>query len=750
MISASFGGLAGRRSLLLLMACGGVWLWLPGCGGVSELRPVGSGGSSAQAGSSGGTSGTGGEGASGGRTGASGGTGGSGRTGGSGGLFGDGGSGGTTGGGSGGRAGSGGGAANPGKFGQSIFVLDGLEELADLTFYDHPWPSDARRDQAGNVVLTGYPNPLDRELIDNYVTTMQGRLDGFSPAAAGQLRFTVPLDPDTLPADPPASAAADSSVQLLDIGEGSSEFGSRRMITVEFRAAPGVYIPENTLSFAPALGQPLRGDTRYALVVTGDVRDTAGQPLEPGPELQALLDGKVPEGGEAYASAIGVLDGLGIDDIVHLAVFTTSDPTREAFLLRDATMRDFPPPTAEGWVAAEQVGGVYDAYEGSYGPSPDYQVGTPPFNTVADGGELEFDSQGQPVVQRKFELRFALAAPDADPCPEPPSGYPIVLVAHGTGGDYRSAFREGAEASMFAKQCLATLSIDQIFHGERPGSDQPNAQLLYFNLQNPLSARTNGPQSAVDFVQLARLVTEGDLSVPSDVARTGQPIRFDPERVLFFGHSQGGLNGPLFLAMDDQVRGGVLSGAAATISVALLDKTQPVDFSQLLAGALLGLTEDQSEELGDLHPTLALAQTIADPSDGIHYARAIVRAPRAGFAAKSLLMTEGVRANGTGDSYAPPRGIEALATASGVPGRLPQIHPSPFAEWLGLDPLEVPSAGLSGNLADGKASGALTQYDADLASDGHFVVYEVPGARADVAEFLRNLADDETGRVPAR
>src|SRR5690606_16778145 len=122
--------------------------------------------------------------------------------------------------------------------------------------------------------------------------------------------------------------------------------------------------------------------------------------------------------------------------------------------------------------------------------------------------------------------------------------------------------------------------------------------------------------------------------------------------------------------------------------------------------------------------------------------------PRPGFEPKSLLMTEGVRADGSGDNYAPPRGIEALAAATGLPTRLPQIHPSPFADWRGLEPLEVPSQGLSGNLAGGFASGALIQYDADLASDGHFVAYEVQAARNDVAQFLRNLADEPQGRVP--
>src|SRR5690606_4006774 len=137
-----------------------------------------------------------------------------------------------------------------------------------------------------------------------------------------------------------------------------------RPIAVSFRAEPGIYVPENTLSFAPAFGQPLRPETRYALVVTNDVRDTDGNPPEPAPTLSALLDEETPTGGDDYADALPTLAELGIyEEILHLAVFTTSDPTREAMSMRDATVESFESPSATGWSAQEQVSGVVDVYE---------------------------------------------------------------------------------------------------------------------------------------------------------------------------------------------------------------------------------------------------------------------------------------------------------------------------------------------------------------------------------------------------
>ncbi len=127
----------------------------------------------------------------------------------------------------------------------------------------------------------------------------------------------------------------------------------------------------------------------------------------------------------------------------------------------------------------------------------------------------------------------------------------------------------------------------------------------------------------------------------------------------------------------------------------------------------------------------------------------IAQHPRDGFAPKSVLMTEGINADGTGDSYAPPHGIEVQAVALGLPLQDPVIHPVKEAAWSDLSPVTIPSDGLAGNLADGKASGVLAQWEAAKASDGHFVIYYIPEAMAQCTGFVRNFMDDPVGRVPA-
>ena len=71
------------------------------------------------------------------------------------------------------------------------------------------------------------------------------------------------------------------------------------------------------------------------------------------------------------------------------------------------------------------------------------------------------------------------------------------------------------------------------------------------------------------------------------------------------------------------------------------------------------------------------------------------------------------------------------------------------AGWAGLADVSVPSDGLSGNIGGGLASGVLAQFVPSSGHDGHFVVFNDPKAKGQAATFLKNLAGDPKGRVPA-
>ncbi len=90
-----------------------------------------------------------------------------------------------------------------------------------------------------------------------------------------------------------------------------------------------------------------------------------------------------------------------------------------------------------------------------------------------------------------------------------------------------------------------------------------------------------------------------------------------------------------------------------------------------------------------------------------------------------------------------------MSTALGLPRELPGVRPIDADAWGGIQDIQVPSGGLSGNLAGGNASGVLGQFPPAPNSDGHFVVFDVPACQKQAADFIRNLADDPKGRVPA-
>jgi hypothetical protein len=308
-----------------------------------------------------------------------------------------------------------------------------------------------------------------------------------------------------------------------------------------------------------------------------------------------------------------------------------------------------------------------------------------------------------------------------------------VLYAHGTGGDYRSFIGEGVatnvsrvlDASGAEVARLAMISIDQVLHGPRdPTGSDPD--LTFFNFQNLPAARDNVRQGGLDDFQLLRLVRTLTLTMPD-----GSTAFFDPARIGFMGHSQGGLTGPLFLAYAPEVRAAVLSGAGGNLILSLLHKTQPVDIPGLIA-VLLQETPDE------FHPLLNLLQMYLEPADPGNYGPLFFQAPPADVPAKDIFQSLGVV-----DHYTPVPAIMALAVAMGVQPVAPLLLPVDGMDLAGVASATPP---ITGNVAGG-ATGVLCEYPAASGSDGHFVVYDIAEARAQYGQFLASGLAVGAGRA---
>lgn len=587
-------------------------------------------------------------------------------------------------------------------------------------FFDLPFPSDVRRTADGRPDLASFP--AQSPVVAAYATAVTERLDGFGLNAGAYFRFDGELDPASLP-EPAASDDVGASVYLVDVTPDSPTYGERTPASVHFTATGYTTTGPDVLAVWPYPGFPLRESTTYAVVVTDRVRDVTGDRLESSRAWDQVR-GATP-GYEAYAATLAplwtTLAEFGLDDpeaVIAATVFTTQRFTDLLPAMRKVVWSR-PAPQAARLTRTSEAGSMR-RYEGTY-KAPNFQRGEVPYSNA--GGDVELDAAGLPIVQRTETLRFAVTVPDG---PTPASGWPIVLYEHGTGGDYLSFVDDGTARSL-ADAGLAAISIDQVMHGPRnPGG---NPELDFFNFINPLTARDNVAQGAADGFALTRLAT--GLRFLDD----GREVFFDPERVYFFGHSQGATTGGPFLPFEPSIKAAVMSGAGGAVYLTLLHKTEPLDIPAVV------LTIARDEPLDEWNPTLALLQTWLERADAVNYGPLLVREPPVidspggeAQGPKAVIQTDGLV-----DHYAPNINGHAYFVAVGGDLVGPQLEAIDGLALRGRSRQSVP---LSDNL-DGTTA-ALVQFAAD---EGHFVVFNDPTARRQTTYFLATHAATGTATV---
>lgn len=600
---------------------------------------------------------------------------------------------------------------------------------SDPGFYATPWPSDARVSDEGGPDWSAFPNPTDFPLLDRFLALGSSR-PGFAHNAAMYVAFEDDPVLDDLPV-PSATILPDSPLQIVDVDPGSPTFGERTPVRWEWRDTAGTYVPERLLSIAPIPGWPLRPDTTYALVLTRAIVDRTEA-------FEAAWGGEGP-----WADSLDVLRGalpdLGLDEVdVGLAtVFTTGDPVAE--MERVARFLDERIEPAEPRRALEFLEDFprYTVYRSDY-TSPLFMAGDKPY--ANEGGAFVFRDDGFPEVQSFDAMRLSVTVP-TDPGLQPAEGWPVVVYQHGTGGDYRTFCNASSDfevATWLGEQGIVGLGIDMPIHGPR-GTPDTILDLHSFNVLQPDSALHIHRQGAADLLYLLHTVAEGLTFETPD----GTPVPLDPSRVVFMGHSQGGLSGALALPwMGELVDGAVLSGAGGLLAITAVERDADVDFPGLIK-QLLSFAED--EELTELHPILGLVQTLVEPTDPVNYAPWWFHEDRGlhGHRPVPVLLTSGLR-----DEQTPSRTAEALAAAAFLPFAGERHALARGMQLRGFDTDPLPLAGNVPTHTGQPMTGGLSQwFDGD-----HFVVFRDPDARDLVRNFVAtSLRGDPTldvGEVP--
>ena len=373
----------------------------------------------------------------------------------------------------------------------------------------------------------------------------------------------------------------------------------------------------------------LEQHTRYALIVTNGIRDTAGAPVEAALRFRRFrpLD--------AVHAALGV--GISESEIVVASVFTTQSVTGVLEKIRDQVKAATPEPAdfvlgpkGERTVfALNEVAGIAWKQHTRTNPtgftfvqdgmnlqllriipgavghvafgkyvSPDYEVHPgefiPPVATRT----------GVPIVQGNNEIYFNLFLPSGS---KPPGGWPVAVHGIGANG---SKQRDLWLVAMLAKHGIATIIINSIgrgfgalgtldvklidgrsvtFPAGGRGIDQNREGTIGAqegqNATRPraiISNRDAQQQTVVDYMQLVRVIEVG-VDVDGDLVPD-----LDPSRISYFGWSLGANYGTTLLAVDPSVRTGALYGLGGpSLENSRLSPARPV--GSLSQGRSIGL-----------------------------------------------------------------------------------------------------------------------------------------------------------------
>jgi predicted esterase len=545
-------------------------------------------------------------------------------------------------------------------------------------------------------------------------------LDGWGLNSPVYFPLGGQVDTDLLPA-PRASLERGSSLVIVNVDEGSPYFGERYPVRWHFQEQPTAYQGKNVLAVSPVHGFPLRPRTTHAFLLSTAIvsRDQA---------FDEEWNSDAPE----YASLKNALWRLGMteDDVGVASLITTGDPVREMAIISDFLHEAVGLPSFALTLEWKRDYKYFRAFRTHY-PGPRFTFGERPY--LYTGGEFRFDEQGVPLIEGWDDMRLSVCTPfDLENPPE--GGWPVVIYQHGTGGDYDgfcNSNRYSEVASRLGSNRIVGLGIDQPLHGTRTVLNTTAPDLAHFNLVNPYASRSNFRQGALDAIYLAHALAEQQVVFATP---DGDSIPLNPEKVMFMGHSQGGITGAIALPfMGDDIQSAMLSGAGGMLAIAVVHRKDPLDFAELVHG-LLRL--DEGEELYELHPVLGLVQQLIDVTDPVNYAPYWFHEPSPiGTRPVPVLASSGIQ-----DAATPYMTAIALATA----GRLPAVHPrASQANSLDLRGLsDVYSPVL--NNATAWTGESITAAFSQWRQGDHFVVFDDPEATAMYEEFFVSTVAGES------
>jgi hypothetical protein len=543
-------------------------------------------------------------------------------------------------------------------------------------------------------------------------------LDGFSPMGPILARFPN-LSLTGVPGhdDIGASLADGAPIVLVDM-----ETGERMPYFAELDMAGQHVAGREFLFIRPVV--PLRNGHRYAVGVRNLV-DTAGAPIAASEGYAALRDGTPTDNWDiegrrdTFDAVFAALEGDGWARSETILAWDFVVASKEKITGRAEWMRDDTLSRIGATGPAYVIDSVTDEVSDTI-----YREIRGHFTTAlyleADDSDtlLTRDESGMPFYNGDTSVPFTIRIPRT--AVEDPRPLKLVQYGHGLLGD------QGEVGSGYLGE-MANKYGYILFATNWRGMAEDDVDAITLMLVSDIGRfgiiPEGGHQGLVEFVAAAAMMqggmaTDANLAFPDPESGAMVSV-VDPSEVLYYGNSQGGILGGVYLALSPTIERGVLGVPGMPYSLLL---SRSADFTPFFA-LFQGIYRDQEH----ISFWMALLQNLWDSAEPGGWGRQMTEDPIAGVPAKRVLVQDAI-----GDAQVSTIGAQNMARAYGA-----SLIESPLAEIWGLDiqPSEFAGSALV-EYAHGAPEVPNTNVPPDNGVDTHEDTRRTPAAQDQLDLFL--------------
>ncbi len=467
----------------------------------------------------------------------------------------------------------------------------------------------------------------------------------------------------------------------------------------------------------------LQDATRY-IVAIRDVLDEDGKTLAPSSAFKALRDG-----GEHAHPSVALRRGLYADIFAKLGAASVAKSNLQiAWDFTTASQKN-----ATQWLlhmrdqALELVGDDGPEYvidEVIDDPSPsiarriDGRMTVPLYTDIPDAGaRLVFGDDGLPKQNGTAEYGFLVLIPKSVAAAKVPA--PIVQFGHGLLGTREQAKGHEEFADEYGHVLIA---VD--WKGMASDDSDGLAQLILTGEVERFGQVPDRLCQGLVNALLAMRLARGKLATDEAVKFDGSSV-IDPTKRYYFGESQGGILGAVYMAISTDVTRGGLRVPGQPYSLLL---NRSVDFFPFFAALRVTYPDPVEEQV-----LVALAQMLWDRAEPNSYSHHIAKDMFEGTPQHEVLMHVAI-----GDHQVTTLGAHVMARAIGAK----QITPATRPTIWGIDHADPGYEGSAMVEFDfGLPPEPITNVPMEEGKDPHGMVKKLTAAKAQLDHFFR------TGKV---